>query len=203
MVQGRESGCQLFDDALFALVRENRLSKSEALRHADSRTNLQLRFKLEGVGDDETAPPIKMDVAFARTAPFENYQSFTLKKVKVTKWPQDREHVITMLETGIRSALKSKGLREVQSGGDIAVQYVLGTKQAELALQRIENPVQANTDIETDTATHGILCVNIVDQQSGKSVWRVKASRKLVERQLTQESTNADCLELFAEFPPL
>ena len=48
-----------------------------------------------------------------------------------------------------------------------------------------------------------MLCVNMVDQQSGKAVWRVTASRMLIERKLTQESANADCLELFAQFPPL
>ena len=203
MVQGRESGCQLFDDALFDLVRENRISKSEALRNADSRTNLELRFKLEGVGSDETAPPIKTDVAFARTAPFDNYQTFTLKQVKVTDWPEKMNHIIGILETGIRAALKSKGLTEADNGSDLVVQYVLGTKQVELALEAIDNPVQANTDIQADVSTRGVLCVNMVDQQSGKAVWRVTASRKLIERELTQESANADCLELFAQFPPL
>ena len=83
------------------------------------------------------------------------------------------------------------------------VQYVLGTKQVALALEAIDNPVQANTDIQADVSTRGMLCVNIVDQASGKAVWRVTASRKLIERELTQESADSDCLELFAQFPPL
>ena len=83
------------------------------------------------------------------------------------------------------------------------VQYVLGTKQVALALEAIDNPVQSNTDIHSDLSTRGMLCVNMVDQASGKAVWRVTASRKLIERELTQESANSDCLELFAQFPPL
>jgi twitching motility protein PilU len=203
MVQGREVGCLLFEDALFSLVRENRISRTEALRHADSRTNLELRFKLEGVGSDETAPPIKTDVAFSRTAPYENYQTFQLNQVKVTDWPENMNHIITMLEVGFRSALEAKGLKEVEQDPDLVVQYVLGTKQVALALEAIDNPVQANTDIQADVSTRGMLCVNIVDQASGKAVWRVTASRKLIERELTQESADSDCLELFAQFPPL
>ncbi len=203
MVQGRESGCQLFDDALFKLVTDGRISKSEALRHADSRTNLELRFKLEGVGKDMAAPPIKKDVAFSRSAPFENYQTFTLKQVKVTDWPDDMQHVIPLLEAGVRHALTEKGLKETESGADLLVQYVLGTKQVELALESIDNAVQANTDVHADVSRRGMLGLNLVDQATGKAVWRVTASRKLIERELTQEGANADCLELFAEFPPL
>jgi twitching motility protein PilU len=203
MVQGRESGCQLFEDALFTLVRAKRISKNEALRHADSKTNLDLRFKLEGVSSDETAPPIKSDVAFARSAPFDNYQTFTLKQMKVTNWPEQMNHIISMLETGVRAALVSKGLKEVTTAPDLLLQYVLGTKQVELALEAIDNPVQANAEIHSDISKRGILCLNLVDQQSGKAVWRVTASRKLIERELDQESANADCLELFAQYPPL
>ena len=173
------------------------------MRHADSRTNLELRFKLEGVGKDITAPPIKKDVAFSRSAPFENYQTFTLKRVKVTDWPADMNHIIPRLEAGIRNALLAKGLTEVGDGADILVQYVLGTKQVQLALERIDNAVQANTDVHAEVSTRGMLAVNIIDQASGKAVWRVTASRQLINRELTQDSANADCLELFAEFPPL
>ena len=48
-----------------------------------------------------------------------------------------------------------------------------------------------------------ILCLNMVDQQTDKAVWRVTASRKLIERELDQQSANADCLELFAQYPPI
>jgi twitching motility protein PilU len=203
MVAGRESGCQLFDDALFKLVREKRITKEESLRHADSRTNLELRFKLEGVGSNESGPPIKTDVAFSRSAPFDNYQTYSLKQIKVTSWPENMNHIIDMLENGVRNALKKKGLVEVNADPDLLVQYVLGTKQVELALEAMDNPVQANAEIHSDISKRGILCLNMVDQRTDKAVWRVTASRKLIERELDQQSANADCLELFAQYPPI
>jgi twitching motility protein PilU len=203
MVQGRESGCQLFDDALFALVRTGKLSMSEALRHADSRTNLELRFKLEAVNQNGNGPPIKKDVSFSRHAPFQNYQTFTLKRVKVTDWPEKLNHVIGLLENGLRHALTTKGLTEVEHDADVLIQYVLGTRQVQLALQDIDNPVSANTDVHAEVSLRGMLAVNVVDQSSGKAVWRVTASRTLMERHLDQTAADADCQELLAEFPPL
>lgn len=203
MVQGRESGCQLFDDALFELVRSDRITQHEALRHAESKTNLQLRFKLEGVGDGNTASKIKMDVAYARSAPFQNYQSYLLKQVKVTDWPEGREERIQQIEDGIRKVLANKGLRETSEDPDLVVQYVLGTQQVKFALEDIDNPVAANTGVHADVSLRGMLSINMVDQALGKPVWRVTASRTIVEGAMTQEGIDEECIELFAEYPPL
>ena len=203
MVQGRDLGCQLFDDALFDLVCKDRITQHEALRHADSKTNLSLRFKLEGVGKDSQGRRFKMDVAYARSAPFQNYQTYTIKQIKVTDWPEELIPRIKQFEEGIRHALKEKGLKETSGISDVLVQYVLGTKQVKLALQEIDNAVTANTDIGADESRQGILSINIVDRQTGKPVWRVTASRTVVQGQLTQEEINEDSEELFAEFPPL
>ncbi len=203
MVQGRESGCQLFDDALFELVRAERITQAEAVRHADSKTNLELRFRLEGVGGDKLTPRIKTDVAYARGAPFENYQTYTMKRVKITDWPEHLEFRIRQIEDGIRSVLASKGLAEVDADPDIVVQYVLGTQQVRYALDEIDNPVSANTDIQAEVSLRGMLSVNMVDQQLGKPVWRVTASRQIMEVEHSQAEINEECEELFTEFPPL
>jgi len=50
MIQARALGCQTFEDHLFELVKDGKLTAEEALHHADSRTNLALRFRLEGAG---------------------------------------------------------------------------------------------------------------------------------------------------------
>lgn len=44
--KGSEVGMQVFDDSLFKLYKEGRISHEEALRNADSRTDLALRIKL-------------------------------------------------------------------------------------------------------------------------------------------------------------
>jgi twitching motility protein PilU len=47
MSAGQNEGMQTFDQALFALYRDGRLSLEEALSNADSATDLKLQIKLE------------------------------------------------------------------------------------------------------------------------------------------------------------
>ncbi|MEM8767715.1 MAG: PilT/PilU family type 4a pilus ATPase [Pseudomonadota bacterium] len=202
MVQARESGCVTFDDALFDLVQSGRITQNEALRHADSKTNLSLRFKLEGVGTVDV-PAFKKDVAYARSAPFENYQTFKIRLVKVTDWPDELKDRIDQIETGIRNTLLEKGFKEVESNPETVVQWALGTKQVQLSLQDVDNPVHSYTGIESECALHGMWGISVVDTSTGKGVWRVTASRKIVEGQRDQQHVDADCRELLSEFPPL
>ncbi len=50
MAQGREEGMQTFDQSLYDLVRNGKISQETALQHADSRTNLALKLRLENAG---------------------------------------------------------------------------------------------------------------------------------------------------------
>ena len=48
MKQGQEYGMQTFDDSLYRLYADGKISYPEAIEHADSRTDLSLRIRLEG-----------------------------------------------------------------------------------------------------------------------------------------------------------
>ncbi len=53
MEQGIQEGCQTFDQALFMLYKEGKISLEQALINADSANNLRLKIKLQGLkGDD-------------------------------------------------------------------------------------------------------------------------------------------------------
>jgi twitching motility protein PilU len=53
MEQGVQEGCQTFDQALFTLYKENKITLQQALMNSDSANNLRLKIKLEGLtGDD-------------------------------------------------------------------------------------------------------------------------------------------------------
>jgi twitching motility protein PilU len=57
MEQGVQEGCQTFDQALFTLYVEGKVSFDQAVIHADSANNLRLKIKLAGLkGDEETEP---------------------------------------------------------------------------------------------------------------------------------------------------
>ncbi len=46
MEQGNERGMQTFDQSLYKLYKEGRITLEEALNNADSRNNLSLRIRL-------------------------------------------------------------------------------------------------------------------------------------------------------------
>ena len=53
MDEGIQEGCQTFDQALFTLYKENKITLQQALMNSDSANNLRLKIKLEGLkGDD-------------------------------------------------------------------------------------------------------------------------------------------------------
>ena len=53
MEQGVQEGCQTFDDALFMLYKERRISFDQAMINSDSANNLRLRIKLAGLKVDD------------------------------------------------------------------------------------------------------------------------------------------------------
>jgi twitching motility protein PilU len=53
MEQGVQEGCQTFDQALFSLYKEGKISLEHALINADSTNNLRLKIKLAGLKYDE------------------------------------------------------------------------------------------------------------------------------------------------------
>ena len=50
MAADSEVGMQTFDSVLYELFSTGRISEDEALRHADSKTNLKLKMRLRGAG---------------------------------------------------------------------------------------------------------------------------------------------------------
>ena len=61
MEQGIQEGCQTFDQALFSLFKEKKISFEQALVNADSANNLRLKIKLAGLKVDEAEPAEKSD----------------------------------------------------------------------------------------------------------------------------------------------
>lgn len=61
MEQAQIDGMQTFDQSLYELVRSGRVEMEEALRNADSRNNLRLRFSLEDSGALDTDKDLKIE----------------------------------------------------------------------------------------------------------------------------------------------
>jgi twitching motility protein PilU len=83
MEQGVQEGSQTFDDALFTLYKERKISFDQAMINADSANNLRLRIKLAGLKTDDEpqdAPPIKAAPVQAKTTLGRDPGVFRLRK---------------------------------------------------------------------------------------------------------------------------
>src|SRR5437762_5044593 len=81
MEQGIQEGCQTFDQALFALYKDGKVSLDQALINADSANNLRLKIKLAGLYvDQEPMPAQASDQDASRQEPVQAAAGFRLRK---------------------------------------------------------------------------------------------------------------------------
>lgn len=189
--------CVTFDEALFDLVAEDKISQEEALRQADSHNNLSLRFRLEKPGK-KPSYNIKSEYTLDKKAPFDHYETFRVSALKV----QDVRHDIEpALKAAITYGLEKKGLQQAESDPDIDVQFVFGIKKtAGLELQKMpDEGIYQNYEPETEK--HAMLVVNIVDARTHKTVYRLTASRRRDEVEIPDEELKREMQNLLTTFP--
>ena len=199
IVQGKGNNGQTFDEALFALNKAGKIAETEALRLADSRNNLSLRFRLDQ--GNLLAGAVKKDVVYDRSVSFSVYKTFAVSPIKVDL--SRRKDMRQLVSNAIGYHLTQKGLSQTQSSPDLDVQFAVGLKSKKgLSLQPIgeeSDPVEAVT---TDNETHATLIINIVDTLKQKPVWRLTASTVLDDYQRNQEELNHDFAVVMDSFPP-
>ena len=71
MEQGIHEGCQTFDQALFELYKQGKISLEQALINADSANNLRLKIKLEGLKGDDAIDKLLEKEARQKGSPFQ------------------------------------------------------------------------------------------------------------------------------------
>jgi len=189
--------CVTFDAALYDLVAEGKISQEEALRQADSRNNLSLRFRLESPGD-KPSYNIKSEYSLDKKAPFDHYEAFRVSALKVKDARADIE---PLLNAAITYGLEKKGMRQVDSDPDVDVQYVFGIKKTKgLGLQEMpDEGIYKNYEPETEE--HAMLVVNIVDARTHRTVYRLTASRRRDEVVIPEEDLKREMQGLLATFP--
>ncbi len=192
---------QTFDDDLYKLCLDGKISQKEALRNADSRTNLALMFRQnkEKFVTDETATG--MEVSFNNDAPFDEYEYFRIQPLKVDD--ELRPDQVKLLSKAILAALKGKGLRFSNEKAEIVVQYMYELKD-------IEGPQLESTKIRRRTLSErmvvpkkdAVLTINIRDVEANGDIWRLSLTRRLSDKLQTQEDYNKDIAKILKKFPP-
>jgi twitching motility protein PilU len=190
---------QTFDDALWELTREQKISQEEALRHADSRNNLSLKFRLEK-GALLSPAEAKNEVSYNKRAPFERYQTFRIRPMKVSR--ERRPDIIEVLTKGICHVFMEKGLEFSSEDPDIEVRYAFGLESTKkMKLKPIKHESDKLVDITPDSEDMGTLLVNVRDRRTKQDVWRANASRPISGPLQTQAQINKELSNILKDYP--
>jgi twitching motility protein PilU len=203
MEQAKGRGCLRFDDALYTLVRSGRISEEEALRKADSHNNLSLRFRMEGTQDektqDERTHPTQSDVAIDEEAPFHRYRTYRIKPVQIEGYQPDSHGV---LARAVAFALDEKGLRESSTHPDIEVRFSFAMKNVKASnLVRLDEAQRATRHFREGPTDHAILVINVIDQNSIKSVYRLSALRRASDLNESEIAMNQHLVQMLETLP--
>jgi twitching motility protein PilU len=194
---------QTFDQALFSLYEQGKISEDEALRNADSRNNLSLQIRSSrpvAVGNY----PMEKELSFNRKAPFEQYLSFRLKPLQISN--KRRPDADEVLKNAMIEVFEQKGLKYSPEEAEIEVQYSFGIEDIRgLSLEPIDNESDQLTAISPDSDQQITLLINIIDKRFNRDVWRIQARQRATAKEpvKSQSETNAILGDLLQDYPQL
>jgi len=201
MDQARHLVHQTFDDDLYRLTVEGKISQKEALIHADSRNNLALMFRQNKHKFDDPKKPEKRDISYNKNAPFSKYRSFRIQPVRNGG---DNNEQIVALSKALLSAFKDKGLKYDKNEPDIEVQFMFEIEHVhgQHRLEKDENTRNILSDTTADPEKEVILNINIRDLKNKVDVWRLNISHRLSDSSIGQESYDKDIARILKSYPP-
>ncbi len=189
MNSSEKDSCQTFDESLFQLIRQQRISKEEGMRLADSRINLGLRFRL---GD--ASPNIGFNAKHWTSPNFTegSYRSAQImpKNVHSDTRPEMDEALKRALEQGITG--RAYTLNEDKP--DLIFKYAFGLHRSQ-GLDDEEAAENTPQRIESGLAIHA------QDRESGKIVWKLIATRPLGQQPHSQQEFNVEMENLLGALP--
>ena len=192
-----------FDQGLYELYEQGKISEDEALRNADSRNNLslQIRSNRQVSGDQY---PMEKEFSFNRNAPFEHYVSFCLKPLQVSK--KRRSDADEVLKNAIVEGFEQKGLTYSPGEASIEVQFSYGIEDIKgFSLEPIDNESDQLSELSPDSDQQITLLINIIDMQTNNDVWRLQARHRATpeEPHKSQTEINTILLDLLQDYPRL
>ncbi len=193
---------QTFDQALYKLIKDEKITLEEGLRKADSKNNLALKFRLEkedGETKANTDKDEKVEISINQNADFDKYNSYTIKPLKVRAKSETIKQKINM---ALMIALDNKGLRLVEGGAHLEVQYALGIKVEEsMSLEPIGDQKSQFRFMSPPGKEYITLMINVVDVDTKQPVFRITASKRKSTYEESQGQLNAGISALLKNFP--
>ena len=192
-----------FDQALYELYEQGKISENEALRQADSRNNLSLKIRSSRPASDNLFS-LEKELSFNKKAPFEQYLNFRLKALQVSN--KRREDATEVLPNALISAFEEKGLKHAPDNANIEVQYSFGVEDVQaLALEPIEHKSDWLPALTPDTDQDMTLLINVIDTRFNSNVWRLQAKQRAAagDPKMSVDEINTLFHELLQDYPRL
>jgi len=192
-----------FDHALYELYEQGKISENEALRHADSRNNLSLQIRSNRPASGSQYA-MEKELSFNKQAPFEQYLSFRLKPLQVSK--KRRSDADEVLNNAMIKGFEQKGLKHSPDASEIEVQYSFGIEDIKgLSLEPIDHESDQLSELSPDSDQNITLLINIIDRRFNSDVWRLQAKQRATANDPNKSQTeiNAIMLDLLQDYPQL
>lgn len=200
MERAEDTVNQTFDQCLYKLIKEEKITLEEGLNKADSKNNLSLKFRLEkdpNNGQEKTS--LDNQVLICKDAPFEHYHTYSIRALKVRA---KSETIKQKINTALMIALNNKGMRLVEGGADLEVQYALGLKiEEDMSLEPIAGQKSNYKFLDQGNKEYIVLMINIIDFGSKKPIFRISASKKKSTYEESQGQLNEGISSLLRSFP--
>ena len=198
MHRAKDSACPTFDDALFNLMRQGRITQEEALRKADSRNDLSLRCEMEGPGRPEDYPT-KRDITVDGTALFLSYRTYRIRPIEVQTTANAD---LALLTLALGYAMEEKGLREQGNDADLELRFSFGMHSVKkLDLVPGDDQARVLKHFRGGDTEHAMLVVLVVDARTERQVYGVAARRRLPWLSESEIAVNQQLCDLLSELP--
>ena len=187
-----------FDDSIYNLIKDGKITLKEGLRKADSANNLRVRFRLED-GTDSKKNIESNELVINHKVPFDHFRTFSITPLTVRAKNADTKNKI---DTALYTAIAEKGLKLASKNTDIDVQYILGLKIEEgLALEMIDGQQNNFEHFIPETKEQAMLVINVIDNHTKKAIFRITAVRNVSDFNESQESINKGIALLLKKLP--
>ncbi len=202
MDRSKDAGHKTFDDDLFQLHLNGRITKQEALRYAVSKNNLAARFRshsrLLPTGEKE----VEKKASYDKQADFSQYRKFRIKPAKISNITERNQ--VKALNTALLAAFEMKGLKYEKDAPDIDVHYKFELVDDDgLRLEETKSTSYQKTDSAAEAKKQLALNIVIKDTQNKKDVWRVQSSELTVGAVANQTTCNHTIAAMLDSYPTL
>lgn len=128
-----------------------------------------------------------------------DYQTFSIQAIQKARGL----NMPAMVKVGkaIKYALEQKGLRYVEQGGELLIEYGVGIRNVNsVNMHFYPQGLGTRTQHDVESATIAKMVININDVEQQRSIWLTSGSARINGEDKSQQEINAEFIGIFSNF---